>query len=228
MICKAKRLIIDEKEVHIRPVRGARGLRLRLTPKGEIHVSAPYFCLERQIIAFVHTHKDWLEAQLASHAPRYFQDGMTLTIAGESLTIHHVPDARRGVWREGESLCVSGEAAFLHRRVRSYVKKATHHCLMQEVERLAPRLQRQPPRLSLKDTRSRWGSCSSTGHLNFCWKIGLTPRYVIEYLVAHELAHLEQMNHSPAFWAVVARLTDQRASAEIWLRRHGRDVLQFE
>ncbi len=125
-------------------------------------------------------------------------------------------------------LYVSGDAEFLHRRVCGYVKRATRQLIQREIDRLIPRLHRYPTGFSLKDTYSCWGSCSSTGHLNFCWKIGLTPGYVIEYLVAHELAHLEHMNHGPAFWAAVGQLTDHRADAEIWLRRHGREVLQFD
>jgi predicted metal-dependent hydrolase len=82
-------------------------------------------------------------------------------------------------------------------------------------------------RLTLRDTRSRWGSCSSTGALSFSWRLILAPAEVLDYLAAHEVAHLKEMNHSPAFWRVLRDLCPATDSAEAWLKRNGTGLHRF-
>ena len=76
-------------------------------------------------------------------------------------------------------------------------------------------------RIAVRDTRSRWGSCSSKGTLSFSWRLVLAPPFVLDYLVAHEVAHLAHMNHSAAFWALARRLAPRMPEAELWLKVHG-------
>ena len=84
-----------------------------------------------------------------------------------------------------------------------------------------------PRRISLRDTSSRWGSCSSTGALNFSWRLILAPPDVLDYLAAHEVAHIVHMNHSPMFWKLARRLYPDTDRAEAWLRAHGADLHRF-
>ncbi len=95
------------------------------------------------------------------------------------------------------------------------------------VERYAPRLGKSPNRITLRDTRSRWGSCTARGDLNFSWRLILAPPLVLDYLVAHEMAHLREMNHSPRFWAVANDLCAHVDSAEAWLKRHGTTLHRY-
>ena len=82
-------------------------------------------------------------------------------------------------------------------------------------------------RVTLRDTTTRWGSCSSSGALNFSWRLIMAPPYVLDYLAAHEVSHLVQMNHSDAFWAIVARLIPDYARAESWLKTHGVELMRY-
>ena len=75
--------------------------------------------------------------------------------------------------------------------------------------------------LRVKDTKSRWGSCTSDGKLSFSWRIAMAPAHVLNYLAAHEVAHLEEMNHGPKFWALCRRLCPDTDTAKAWLKRHG-------
>ena len=75
--------------------------------------------------------------------------------------------------------------------------------------------------MTFKDTRSRWGSCTSDGRLAFSWRIVMAPPYVIDYLAAHEVAHLAEMNHGPRFWTACRRLCPRTDEAKAWLKRHG-------
>ena len=96
--------------------------------------------------------------------------------------------------------------------------------IQNEVSMLTKQLNVHAGRITLRNTSSRWGSCSGTRNLSFCWKIAFAPLYVIQYLVAHEVAHLVHMNHGDSFWLLVDHLTPHRKEAEKWLKIHGRDL----
>jgi predicted metal-dependent hydrolase len=95
------------------------------------------------------------------------------------------------------------------------------------VARHAGKLGVSPRRITLRDTTSRWGSCSSTGALNFSWRLIMAPSYVLDYLAAHEVAHLVHMNHSPAFWKILGKLSAHVERAEAWLKINGAGLLRF-
>jgi predicted metal-dependent hydrolase len=115
--------------------------------------------------------------------------------------------------------CPAG-ADFSKRAIRS-LKAICEAELKAAVSRHAKTLGVRVGRISVKDTRSRWGSCTSSGDLSFSWRLVLCPDWVLDYLAAHEVAHRREMNHSPAFWAHVAALTPRAAEARLWLRRNG-------
>ena len=82
-------------------------------------------------------------------------------------------------------------------------------------------------RLSIRDQSSRWGSCTSAGSLSFSWRLILAPPYVLDYLAAHEVAHLVEMNHSARFWRVVGRVCGHVERAKTWLDTHGNDLHRY-
>jgi predicted metal-dependent hydrolase len=92
----------------------------------------------------------------------------------------------------------------------------------------ARRLGRAPRGISLRDPRARWGSCSADGNLMFSWRLALAPSAVLDYVVAHEVAHLAELNHSSRFWAEVGRLCPGYEAQRVWLRRHGPDLHAFD
>ena len=93
-------------------------------------------------------------------------------------------------------------------------------------DRYAAEIGRKVTRVSLRDTRSRWGSCAPDGRLSFCWRLVLAPPLVVDYVVAHEVAHLCHLDHGPRFWQVVERLTPHRGEAQLWLRSNGARLLR--
>ena len=92
----------------------------------------------------------------------------------------------------------------------------------------AARLGVRPKRIVLRDQSSRWGSCSTTRVLSFSWRLILAPPHVLDYVAAHEVAHLAQMNHGPKFWALVARTMPQMEEARAWLRVYGMDLHRYQ
>lgn len=124
-------------------------------------------------------------------------------------------------------LYVSGEASFTPRRVQDFLIREARRDIEAAVARHADRLNVKPGKITLRDTSSRWGSCSASGSLNFSWRLILAPSFVLDYLAAHEVAHLVHMNHSAAFWAVVRRLSPDVDAAEAWLKANGAGLLRF-
>ncbi|MEM6729737.1 MAG: M48 family metallopeptidase, partial [Pseudomonadota bacterium] len=107
------------------------------------------------------------------------------------------------------------------RPAKAFLKLLARDRLTAASDAYAARLGRSYTRLTLRDTRSRWGSCSSTGGLSYSWRLAMAPPDVLSYVAAHEVSHLAQMNHSPAFWATVARLMPGYEAPRAWLRAHG-------
>jgi predicted metal-dependent hydrolase len=131
------------------------------------------------------------------------------------------------VWTEGETLCVAGDTRHLARRVRDFLKREAKRDLEAASRRHALALGLAPRRVVVRDQTSRWGSCSSTGVLSYSWRLILAPPHVLDYLAAHEVAHLKEMNHSPRFWRLVDQLDPQWQRAKAWLDAHGTQLHRY-
>ena len=125
------------------------------------------------------------------------------------------------------ALCVAGERAHVARRVRDFLKREARCDLEAAVLHYTCALNLPTRAVGLRDTTSRWGSCSSEGSLNFSWRLILAPAYVLDYLAAHEVCHLVELNHSPRFWRLVKRLYPPFEHAKTWLDVHGADLHRY-
>src|SRR4051794_7999330 len=177
---------------------------------------------------FAQRHAAWIGVRLARlPKPVAFQPGESVPLRGVDHRIVHRPEMRGVVWVEGQAICVAGEARHAPRRVADWLKREARRDLEAAVAHHAAAAGVKPSRLSLRDTTSRWGSCSSKGALNFSWRLILAPPYVLDYLAAHEVAHMRHMNHSPLFWALTRRLYPETDRAEAWLKAHGSSLHRF-
>ena len=181
---------------------------------------------------FAERHAAWIGVRLARlPRPVEFAPGAVTPLRGIDHTIIHRPGERGVAWIEtgarGPLLCVSGDTPHVPRRVADFLKREAREDLQAAVSRHAKRLSVKPKRIVLRDTASRWGSCSSTGGLNFSWRLILAPPFVLDYLAAHEVAHIVHMNHSPLFWKLTRRLFPETDRAETWLKVHGAGLHRF-
>jgi predicted metal-dependent hydrolase len=208
--------------VAVRRSARARRLSLRLDPAlGPVVVLPPRAGLA-EAERFVAHHRIWLAERLARLPERVLlEPGARIPLLGLEHEIRHLPAARRGVWAEEGVLHVSGRAEHVPRRTLDFLKAEARRRILAHAFALAGRLGRVPARVTVRDTRSRWGSCSARGDLSFSWRLVLAPESVLEYVVAHEVAHLAEMNHSPAFWRTVAELAGDPAAAKGWLKANG-------
>lgn len=210
----------------------ARKLIVQLNQQGDVVVVSPSRRSIPKAMQFANEHKDWLAQQLDQLAKAVpFADGSVIPIRDESHMITHIPQGRRGVWREqagqAESLpllCVSGNAAFLPRRVTDWLRKSAKTELSRSCLTYSDALSLGPARITVRDSKTRWGSCSSTGSLSFSWRLIFAPHYVLDYVAAHETAHRKYMSHGKRFWQLVDKLTPLRHEAEDWLNTKGNDL----
>ena len=200
---------------------------------------------------FLSRHMDWLKERLDGLCdPVPFADGAVIPLRGLAHRLNFVgPVRRRGVvwiedsdderiapvWPDGLTdadevlplLNVAGEGQHAPRRLLDWFKRQAHADLKLRVDIHAKRLGLSPKRISVRDQSTRWGSCSSTGALSFSWRLILAPPFVLDYLAAHEVAHLQEMNHGPNFWALVARTMPRQGEARDWLHAHGSHLHAF-
>lgn len=206
----------------------ARRIALRIDPSdGIVTITLPPRATQGSGMAFFQANLAWIERQRQQRRPPpRLQNGSTITLEGEILTIRHAPTARRGVWHEGDAIHVSGDAAFLPRRVLSFMHDQAARRLPGAVHHWATRMEAKPTSIALRDVRSRWGSCTRQGRIMLSWRLVMTPPAVRDYVIIHELAHLAHFDHSQRFWQRVETFCPARKRAETWLRRHGGTLLQ--
>lgn len=201
----------------------ARRISLRIDPRsGSVVVTLPPRAGRAAGAALLASHSGWIADRLSRLPPPVaLADGAMVPLDGVPHRIRHQPGARGGAWLAGNELHVAGTPEFLPRRVTDLLRAEAKRRLGDLAAATAQRAGLQPGRVVVKDTRSRWGSCTANGTLMFCWRLVMAPLAVQEYVVAHEVAHLRHMDHGRAFWALVGSLTPHRRMAEAWLDREG-------
>lgn len=205
----------------------ARRITLRIEPGGRgLKLTVPRGLPAREIDAFMLRQQGWLMTRLARYPNEGgLRDGVVIAIRGVDHRIAMSGRLRgltRTIDRDGEAVLeVGGAPEHLGRRVADHLKREARRDLEAAVARHTATIGRRAALIRIKDTRSRWGSCSSDGNLAFSWRIAMAPPMVIDYLAAHEVAHLVEMNHGPRFWALCERLCPQMAGAKAWLKQNG-------
>ncbi len=210
--------------------RGVRNItmRPRVMPLREIHISKPWLTSDGAALRFVEQKRKWLE-RIFANAPKHMEirPGMYLDLLGRRVMLVHNPDMRSNAYsRDGTALIIGGGADMFSRRVRDFAKAE----LLSEIKKIIASTPREyhPKRISLRDTHSRWGSCSTTGTISFSWRLAFAPYDVMRYVVMHELAHTKHMNHSPDFWATVRELYGFGVErAKRWLTQNGTSLHQY-
>jgi predicted metal-dependent hydrolase len=232
-----QRIALGDAEVTLIVSRHPRARRfvLRVDERGEaVELVLPRWGSLREANRFLEKNRGWLEKRLKDLPPRVaFAAGSEIPLLGLPHRIRHRPEARgRGAaWIEKGEIHVAGEAAHLPRRLKDFLRERARTELTARAHDLAAKLGRKVSGIRLSDGKSRWGSCSAKGGLAFSWRLILAREDVLHYVVAHEVAHLVEMNHGPRFWKLVETLapgySKAGADARGWLRRNRARLLRF-
>ena len=205
----------------------ARRLSLRLSQiDGRVTLTMPRRLPEREAIAFLREKEIWLRGHLDARGDDIrVSHGASLPIEGQALFIE--AGQGRAVRMDAGRILVPGDPERVGARLQGWLRGLARDRLAQASDHYAAALGRPYTRLTLRDTRSRWGSCTSDGALMYSWRLILAPPEILNYVAAHEVAHLAQMNHSAAFWATVEQLYGDWRGARKWLHTEGAGLHRY-
>lgn len=202
-------------------------MRLRVDPRtGALRLTVPRRVSQRRALDWAAGQSGWIEAALADlRPPIRIGPESVVQLYGEPHRVDWRPGRPRRVEVEEGRLIVGGPEEGLELRILRWLKARARALLSEETAFFAARADRRVVRVSVGDPRSRWGSCSGSGAIRYSWRLILAPAFVRRATVAHEVAHLTHMNHSPAFHAHLADLLgEDPRPARLWLRREGREL----
>ncbi|MBV8167088.1 MAG: M48 family metallopeptidase [Alphaproteobacteria bacterium] len=216
-------------EIAVRHSPRARRVSLKFDPAEDgFELVVPPRASLKQALGFAQQHAGWLAGHLKDLPPRVpFAPGSVIPILGHSYWIRHYGDRGPPVFLKDGELMVSGAAEHLARRIRDFLHHRARAEIVPRAHAYAAKLGRKVRRVSLRDPKTRWGSCAASGDLAFSWRLVLAPEHVMAYVIAHEVAHLSEMNHSKRFWAMVDRLMPDAERSKAWLKRHGKSLLRY-
>lgn len=208
-------------------------IRLSVNESGNVRVYAPKTMRLRDIDAFVIAHRADVQEMsqrvqqrnAAFEAGHPLESGAQLLVLGKPVTLRVEPGARCSAKFSGNELVLHAPDTTDRITLRALIRKALSEVQLREIRRLidvhAPALGVQPGRIAIREQRSRWGSCSDRGNLNFNWKLMLAPPEALEYVVIHELCHLIEFNHSAKFWRLVGSRMPEYELPKKWLKQNG-------
>ncbi|MDO6522006.1 SprT family zinc-dependent metalloprotease [Shimia thalassica] len=205
-------------EVILRHSTRARRISLRVSRlDGRVTLTLPKGVREAEALDFARQKQDWLRHQIARQ-PDQVQVGIGVELPFEGRPLLVTQGAGRKVDIAQGELRVPGSPDRTAARLQGWLKEMARDRLTAASDRYAARLGKSYSRITMRDTRSRWGSCSSAGALMYSWRLILAPATVLEYVAAHEVAHLKEMNHSSAFWDTVDDIHGPCTEQRKWLR----------
>lgn len=206
----------------------AKRISLRISQlDGRVTLTMPKRLAEREALDFARSKEVWIRQHLdARGGDVVVRVGAQVLLGGQMYKVASGVGRRVEITPEG--IFVPGPSEHVGKRLCAHLKEVARDRLAGASDDYAARLGKAYARLSLRDTRSRWGSCTSDGGLMYSWRLILAPPEVLDYVAAHEVAHLAQMNHSPAFWAEVSRIYGDHVAPRKWLRTHGSTLHRYK
>ena len=220
---------LDDLPIERRQSPRARRISLRIDPtRRMVRLTRPDWISHADADEFARSHADWIRRRLARlPEPIPFVDGVEIPLLGVPHRVVHSGRLRGVAEVEDGTIVISGPPEHLSRRLTDWLKRRAGEEIRPRAVEMAGWIDRRVSAVSLRDTRSRWGSCTSSGRLSFSWRLVLAPEEILNYVVAHEVAHLQEMNHGPKFWRWVETLDPDFRNHRGWLTRHGQELWRY-
>lgn len=211
-------------EVFHRKSHLAKRVIIRINKRGVVELIIPKRVSLKKALDFLYKKEEWVLQKIGEskrNSRTKFENGAKIPILGEMYTIIYSGNLRGVTKIDGENLVVSGLEDHIPRKIKQFLVKLAKTEITKAAIIEAAKIKVSFSKITVRDTTSRWGSCSHSKNLSFSWRLVLAPREVLEYVVAHEIAHICEMNHSKEFWDIVAKLFPNYKKARQWLKSHG-------
>lgn len=221
-----------EELVKLKRSKRAKRVALRLDPKERIiNLVIPEHMSPRKAYQFAQNHEDWIRETLDNLGQAIpFEHSQTLPFFGDTLSLDIVHDdtlKRTQIKHEGDQLIIRSYMENPANRIKHWLKKQAQKGLADIANEKAEQINKPLASVTVRDTKSRWGSCSNTGELSFSWRLIFAPYAAIDYVVAHEVAHRIHMDHSKAFWTLCEELSLNYTEGKNWMKQHGNDLMRY-
>lgn len=195
---------------------------------GRVIVTAPSRRALPEALDFARTRARWISRQLnEGRCAKPFRSGLSFPFRGSDITIFNEGGPRSAVRLSDRRLIVGGDEQHINRRTTEWLKAEARAVLTERADHFSDLLGRRRGPITIRDTRSRWGSCARNGALSFSWRLIIAPPEILDYVAAHECAHLVHLNHSPAYWRVLKGLGVDARAARDWFALHGQSLYAY-
>ncbi len=214
----------------VRRLRNAKRISLRMSPaKNSLLMTLPRRTSLASGIRFLHSQSGWILENLTEENSIVLYEGAVIPILGRDYTIRR-QEGRGTTQLDHDRLCltVHCQSDFVARRVRDFLRKYMQQACAAQLEPMTAMLEKALRKVLISKAGSRWGSCTSEGIITINWLLVFAPPDILRYVIAHEPAHLVEMNHSPRFWRLVERLHPGAQDARKWLHREGHRLHRYE
>jgi len=222
---------IEKRRIPLRIRWNPRARKMILRVDGKINggvITLPMWINEREALLMVREKSSWLLNKLDKIPTKIrFEKGAQIPVLGTYHNIFHDPDQKGITIKNDNQIWLGGHPEHLSRRLGDWLRREAKNIIRSKAIEMAERLNKKIGRITIRDTRSRWGSCSPSGNLSFCWRLILAPEWVLNYVIAHEVSHLLHMNHSPEFWQTVTDFNVRVDAARVWLNKNTEQLRRY-
>ena len=195
---------------------------------GEISINAPKFLSESEIYKFYYLNRNWIHIQINQClVPKIVKEGLLLPVEGNLYEIVVKKSCSKIKILENNQICIPKNISDLGKELQTFLLEYCKSVMIPIILKKSNLIQKKIKKISFKDTKSRWGSCSSIGSIMLNWRLIMVPPSVYNYVIIHEIAHLVHMNHGPLFWKLVQELSPNYSKDKEWLKKNGREIRRY-
>ena len=195
---------------------------------GKITINAPKFLAESEIYKFYSLNRSWIHNQINQClVPKIVNDGSFVPIEGNLYEIVAKKNCSKIKFLENNQICIPKNISNIGKEVQTFLIEYCKSIMIPIILKKPNLIIQKIKKINFKDTKSRWGSCSSTGSIMLNWRLIMAPPSVYNYVIIHELAHLVHMNHGPLFWKLVQELSPNYLKDKEWLKKNGKEIRRY-
>ena len=195
---------------------------------GKITINAPKFLAESEIYKFYSLNRSWIHNQINQClVPKIVKEGLFIPVEGNLYEIVVKKSCSEIKFLGNNQICIPKNISNIGKEIQTFLIEYCKSVMIPIISKKSNLIRQKIKKISFKDTKSRWGSCSSTGSIMLNWRLIMVPPPVYNYVIIHELAHLVHMNHGPLFWKLVQELSPNYSKDKEWLKKNSREIRRY-